>query len=52
MKIAAAIIARFSRSRTQEPDAFEKRLISMGAQPVRRSRRARPSLFIRVARVA
>lgn len=52
MKIAAAIIARFSRARTQEPDAFEKRLLSMGTQPSRRSRRAQPSLFIRAPRTA
>lgn len=50
MKFAAAIIARFARAKAQEPDAFEKRLVLMGAQPARRSRRAQPSLFIRAAR--
>jgi len=52
MKIAAAIIARFSRAKSQEQDAFEKRLLSMGTQPARRSRRAQPTLFIRAPRVA
>jgi len=52
MKLAAAIIAVFSRGRAQEPDAFEKRLMSMCTNPARRSHRARPSLFIRAARSA
>lgn len=51
MKFAAAIIARFSRAKVQEPDAFEKRLLSMGTHAERRSRRAHPSLFIRASRV-
>jgi hypothetical protein len=50
MKFVAAIIARLSRSRVQEPDAFEQRLVSMGTQPARRGGMARPSLFIRAAR--
>lgn len=52
MKFAAAIIAHFSRAKSQEPDAFEKRLLSLGVQPARRSRRAQPSLFIRTPRAA
>ncbi|MCB2126112.1 MAG: hypothetical protein H6897_05590 [Rhodobacteraceae bacterium] len=52
MKFAAAIIARFSRGKSQEPDAFEKRLLSLGTMPARRSRRPQPSLFIRAPRIA
>lgn len=51
MKFAAAIIARFSRAKSQEPDAFEQRLLVMGAQTACRGRRAHPSLFIRASRV-
>lgn len=52
MKFAAAIIARFSRARSQESDAFEKRLVSLGTQPARRGRRPQPSLFICAPRTA
>lgn len=52
MKLAAAIIARFSRAKSQEPDVFEKRLLSMSAPSARRSRRVQPSLFIREPRIA
>ncbi len=50
MKIAAAIINRFSRSKTDEVDAFETRLMSMGAERTRRSRAVLPTLFVRAGR--
>jgi hypothetical protein len=49
MKFAARILSQFSRNKTSEPDAFEKRLNSLGQQSKRRSRVALPSLFIRHA---
>jgi hypothetical protein len=52
MKIAALILSQFSRSKSSETDAFEKRLNDMGQQSKRRSRVALPSLFIRHANVA
>lgn len=47
MKLAALILSRFSRSKSNEPDAFEKRLSMMGKETRRRSRVALPSLFNR-----
>ncbi len=50
MKIAAAILNRFSRGKADEVDAFETRLMSLGAESARRSRAALPTLFIRAER--
>jgi hypothetical protein len=52
MKLAALILSQFARSKSNEPDAFEKRLSMMGKETKRRSRVALPSLFIRHANVA
>ncbi|WP_347310915.1 hypothetical protein [Defluviimonas sp. SAOS-178_SWC] len=52
MKIAAAILNRFSRSKAEQPDAFETRLMSMGSEFSRRNRTVLPTLFIRAGRSA
>ena len=53
MKLAVAILNRFSRSRADQPDAFETRLMSMGTECARRGNRTvLPTLFIRAARGA
>jgi len=52
MKFAARILSQFSRKKSDDMDAFEKRLNVMGEQARRRSRVALPSLFIRHANVA
>lgn len=49
MKLAAIILAKFSRKQTAEADAFEKRLVNLGKQAPRRGRVATPSLFVRHA---
>ncbi len=53
MKFAAAILNRFSRSKADQPDAFETRLMSMGIEGARRGNQSvLPTLFIRAARTA
>ena len=52
MKIAAFIISQFSRGKSEEPDAFEKRLSHFGTESQRRNRVALPSLFIRRSTIA
>jgi len=52
MKLANAIVAKFARRNDDQPDAFEQRLISMGAQKAKKPARARvatPTLFVRHA---
>lgn len=49
MKLAARILSQFSRGKSSEVDAFEKRLSTMGKESRRRSRVALPSLFNRQA---
>ena len=52
MKFAAAILSKLSRQKGDQPDAFEQRLQSMGAQKGRKTvkaRRATPALFVRSA---
>lgn len=49
MKLAAIILAKFTRKPATEADAFEKRLVNLGKQASRRSRVATPSLFVRHA---
>lgn len=52
MKLAALILSQFSRSKSSEVDAFERRLSNMGKESKRRSRVALPSLFNRQASAA
>lgn len=52
MTLVARIISQFTRRQSDEMDAFEKRLNTLGQQSKRRSRVARPSLFNRQASVA
>ncbi len=49
MKLAQKIISQFARKKSDQPDAFEKRLSNLGKEAQRRSRSVLPTLFIRHA---
>ncbi len=49
MKLAEKIISQFSRTKSDKPDAFEKRLSNLGKDAQRRKRMVAPSLFVRHA---
>lgn len=55
MKLAAAIIAKLTARKDDQPDAFEQRLMSLGAQKSAKAQRyakprhVAPALFVRQA---
>lgn len=47
MKLAEKIISQFARKKSDQPDAFEKRLNTLGKEAQRRTRTITPTLFVR-----
>ncbi len=49
MKLAEKIISQLVRKKSDQPDAFEKRLTNLGKEAQRRGRTVLPTLFVRHA---